>query len=85
MGENVDEGEVRQLIVEGGWWKASELLEEDLDGDDQERIGCLISEVVVRESLFRLIANERRAKENLPWYSRVRLARSRLLGQEWID
>ena len=50
MGENVEKGEVRQLIVEGGWWKASELPEEDLEGDDKERIGCLISEVVVRTS-----------------------------------
>lgn len=43
-----------QLFVPGGWWKASEIPEEDLlllqapDASGlEERIGCLISEVVV--------------------------------------
>lgn len=36
-----------QLFVPGGWWKASEIPDEDLKGSDKERIGCLISEVVV--------------------------------------
>lgn len=56
MGENSEKGEVRQLFVEGGWWKSSEIPGEDLiglnlnDGEDEEekeRRGCLISEVVV--------------------------------------
>lgn len=48
MGENVEAGEVRQLFVEGGWWKASEMPEDDLkDLGDGERRGALISEVVV--------------------------------------
>ncbi|GAA5884308.1 hypothetical protein JCM16303_003629 [Sporobolomyces ruberrimus] len=47
VGDDVEKGETRQLIVEGGWWKASELPGEDLEGGDEERIGCLISEVVV--------------------------------------
>ncbi|TYJ54812.1 hypothetical protein B9479_004483 [Cryptococcus floricola] len=56
VGPNVWRGEVKQLFVPGGWWKASEIPEEDLklleskgaeDGDVKERVGCLISEVVV--------------------------------------
>jgi predicted cupin superfamily sugar epimerase len=56
MGSDIASGEVTQLFVPGGWWKASELPEEDrllLDSplaEEQglkERIGCLISEVVV--------------------------------------
>lgn len=56
MGANHANGEVLQLFVPGGWWKASEIPEEDLlllgsdsgeVGDRMERIGCLISEVVV--------------------------------------
>ncbi|WVQ95455.1 hypothetical protein IAU59_002552 [Kwoniella sp. CBS 9459] len=58
VGSNVTEGEVTQLFVPGGWWKASEIPEEDLllleiDAPEaekaqlKERIGCLISEVVV--------------------------------------
>jgi predicted cupin superfamily sugar epimerase len=55
MGPDVLNGEVTQLYVPGGWWKASEIPEEDMllldapNADDQlrERIGCLISEVVV--------------------------------------
>ncbi len=58
LGPNVLEGEVTQLFVPGGWWKASEIPKEDLamidhhegEGskeDLKERIGCLISEVVV--------------------------------------
>ncbi|OCF36016.1 hypothetical protein I317_00538 [Kwoniella heveanensis CBS 569] len=56
VGPNVTQGEVTQLFVPGGWWKASEIPEEDLlllDAPDaekaglKERIGCLISEVVV--------------------------------------
>lgn len=50
VGDDAGKGETRQLIVEGGWWKASELPEEDLEGGDEERTGCLISEVVVRKS-----------------------------------
>lgn len=54
MGSNSSLGEVTQLFVPGGWWKASEIPEEDMllleavkDNDLKERIGCLISEVVV--------------------------------------
>jgi predicted cupin superfamily sugar epimerase len=54
MGPDPSKGEVTQLFVPGGWWKASEMPKEDLlllDGSDagdlKERIGCLISEVVV--------------------------------------
>lgn len=49
MGSDSSKGEVRQLFVEGGWWKASEIPEEDLKvgEEDKEHTGCLISEVVV--------------------------------------
>ena len=52
MGPNVDQGEVTQLYIPGGWWKASEVLEEDLKLIEEgkrtkEDIGCLVSEVVV--------------------------------------
>ena len=54
MGPNPENGEVTQLFVPGGWWKASEIPEDDLllmkapDSEAlKERIGCLISEVVV--------------------------------------
>lgn len=52
MGPNIDKGEVLQLFVPGGWWKASEIPEEDLRSvegseEEKERVGCLISEVVV--------------------------------------
>lgn len=47
--------EVTQLFIPGGWWKASEIPEEDrllldapgADEELRERIGCIISEVVV--------------------------------------
>jgi predicted cupin superfamily sugar epimerase len=54
MGSDPSKGEVTQLFVPGGWWKASEMPEGDLKlldvedaGDLKERLGCLISEVVV--------------------------------------
>ncbi|WVQ86136.1 hypothetical protein IAT38_008304 [Cryptococcus sp. DSM 104549] len=56
MGSNPSLGEVTQLFVPGGWWKASEIPDEDLllldapgatEGGLAEKIGCLISEVVV--------------------------------------
>lgn len=55
MGPNSSLGEVTQLFVPGGCWKASVIPEEDMlllaapeeDNDLKERIGCLISEVVV--------------------------------------
>jgi len=54
MGSDLSKGEVTQLFVPGGWWKSSEMPEEDLlllDNADspysKERLGCLISEVVV--------------------------------------
>lgn len=51
LGLNVEEGEVPQLFVPGGWWKASELPDEDVrlasGPDGKERVGCLITEVVV--------------------------------------
>ncbi|GAA5860535.1 hypothetical protein JCM8547_000333 [Rhodosporidiobolus lusitaniae] len=47
MGADTARGEVRQLLVEGGWWKASEIPSEDLASNDKDSIGCLISEVVV--------------------------------------
>jgi hypothetical protein len=49
MGSDTAAGEVRQLFVEGGWWKASEIPDEDLRNGqgDEDRTGCLISDVVV--------------------------------------
>ncbi|KAK8850619.1 hypothetical protein IAR55_004538 [Kwoniella newhampshirensis] len=56
VGPNPSLGEVTQLFVPGGWWKASEIPDEDLlllSSPEAERsglkdkIGCLISEVVV--------------------------------------
>ncbi|GAA5946357.1 hypothetical protein JCM10213_006538 [Rhodosporidiobolus nylandii] len=47
MGEDSSKGEVRQLLVEGGWWKASEIPAEDLASGDKDSVGALISEVVV--------------------------------------
>ncbi|BGP39202.1 hypothetical protein JCM10450v2_003157 [Rhodotorula kratochvilovae] len=47
MGADAARGEVRQLVVEGGWWKASEVPEEDLKDGEEDSTGCLISEVVV--------------------------------------
>ncbi|GAA5928251.1 hypothetical protein JCM1841_001752 [Sporobolomyces salmonicolor] len=47
MGTDSAKGEVRQLLVEGGWWKASEIPEDDLEGAEKDAVGCLISEVVV--------------------------------------
>ncbi|GAA6042018.1 hypothetical protein JCM8097_009149 [Rhodosporidiobolus ruineniae] len=52
MGADSSKGEVRQLLVEGGWWKASEIPAEDLayassSPSAADSIGCLISEVVV--------------------------------------
>lgn len=49
MGSNLAAGELLQLYVPGGWWKASEIPAEDLqgvEGEQKERVGCLISEVV---------------------------------------
>ncbi|EJU06381.1 hypothetical protein DACRYDRAFT_97852 [Dacryopinax primogenitus] len=58
VGDNLEAGEVRQLLVEGGVWKCSEIPPEDLAslGEEgltaeelesrRERIGCLISELV---------------------------------------
>jgi len=56
LGSDPTKDEVPQLFVPGGWWKASEIPEEDmllLDAPSanvdemRERIGCLISEIVV--------------------------------------
>lgn len=55
VGPDVLNGELTQLYVPGGWWKASEIPEEDMllldaptaDANLREHIGCLISEVVV--------------------------------------
>lgn len=53
VGSDPSKGEVTQLFVPGGWWKASEMPKEDLrlldagDSELKERLGCLISEVVV--------------------------------------
>ena len=54
MGSDTSKGEVTQLFVPGGWWKASEMPKDDLlllDNSQaenlKERLGCLISEVVV--------------------------------------
>lgn len=47
VGSDVAAGEVTQLFVPGGWWKASEIPEADLALGDGENVGCLISEVVV--------------------------------------
>jgi predicted cupin superfamily sugar epimerase len=52
MGTNIQAGEVLQLYVPGGWWKASEIPPEDVESvkrgeADPESVGCLITEVVV--------------------------------------
>lgn len=52
MGEDITKGEVRQLMVEGGWWKVSEIPKEDRDAAregraDGKKVGALISEVVM--------------------------------------
>lgn len=47
VGPDAAAGEVRQLVVGGDEWKASEIPDEDLQGGDKERVGCLITEVVV--------------------------------------
>ncbi|GAA5843989.1 hypothetical protein JCM9279_003693 [Rhodotorula babjevae] len=47
VGSDAARGEVRQLVVEGGWWKASRIPDEDLAAGESDRVGCLISEVVV--------------------------------------
>jgi predicted cupin superfamily sugar epimerase len=55
LGGDVTRGETNQLFVPGGWWKASEIPAEDMKllaqpGAEEglkERIGCLISEVVI--------------------------------------
>ncbi|KAN0061793.1 hypothetical protein ACQY0O_005786 [Thecaphora frezii] len=52
VGEDVEKGEVRQLLVEGGWWKVSQVPEEDRAKAsqaevDNERVGAIISECVV--------------------------------------
>lgn len=51
MGDDIARGEARQLLVEGGWWKVSEIPLEDRtavqDGAvDGSNVGALISEVV---------------------------------------
>lgn len=50
MGANIAAGELLQLYVPGGWWKASEIPAEDLEKasaeDANDKVGCLISEVV---------------------------------------
>lgn len=48
MGANAAAGEVRQLVVGGDEWKASEIPAEDLQSDRNEQdVSCLITEVVV--------------------------------------
>lgn len=52
MGPDVSRGEVRQLYVETGVWKASRLLSSDMEEVEQskivaDRVGCLITEVVM--------------------------------------
>jgi predicted cupin superfamily sugar epimerase len=48
VGQNIENGEKLQWIVEGGVWKASFLLDvEDENGNTQENEGLLISETVV--------------------------------------
>ncbi|EPQ28662.1 uncharacterized protein PFL1_03965 [Pseudozyma flocculosa PF-1] len=51
MGEDFERGEVRQLLVEGGWWKVSEVPPEDRRAveersADPQRVGALITECV---------------------------------------
>jgi hypothetical protein len=49
MGSNLAAGELLQLYVPGGWWKASKIPAEDLkglEGEHKDRVGCLISEIV---------------------------------------
>ncbi|KDQ09149.1 hypothetical protein BOTBODRAFT_165186 [Botryobasidium botryosum FD-172 SS1] len=51
MGTNTAEGEVRMLYVGAGVWKMSRLLPEDMalgtTPDRKDKVGCLITEVVV--------------------------------------
>jgi len=50
LGPNVDKGEVMQLVVQGGTYKASYLIDAGTDvvnGKATEGAGCLITEVVV--------------------------------------
>lgn len=51
MGDNAAAGETRMLLVGTGVWKKSRILPEDLDAaqsdEQKERVGCLITEVVV--------------------------------------
>lgn len=47
MGADVSKGELRMLLVGTGVWKMSRLLDEDIKTKDPERVGCLITEVVV--------------------------------------
>lgn len=51
VGEDLERGEVRQLVVDGNWWKVSEIPLGDRQrverGEiDSEHVGGLISEVV---------------------------------------
>lgn len=51
MGDNAAAGETRMLLVGTGVWKKSRILPEDLKtaqtDEQKERVGCLITEVVV--------------------------------------
>ncbi|KAJ9094119.1 hypothetical protein QFC19_008071 [Naganishia cerealis] len=49
MGSDIAAGELLQLYVPGGWWKASEIPSEDLANaseEEKKKVGCLISEIV---------------------------------------
>lgn len=51
MGEDASKGEVRQLVVDGDWWKVSEIPAESRASVERgeveaDSVGCLISEVV---------------------------------------
>lgn len=51
MGDNAAAGETRMLLVGTGVWKKSRILPDDLQAaqtdEQKDRIGCLITEVVV--------------------------------------
>lgn len=94
MGEDASKGETRQLMVDGNWWKVSEIPKEDLEAVekgqvDPERVGCLISEVVapgecllsgLPSPLFLLLADGGRPSAGFDWNDHTWLDQKSLAG-----